>query len=554
MKRKIRQSPIRVLEDAVHVLRRSAWTALPAYYIGSMPFILGLLYFIGDMSRNAFAWQYNAIASFGLALLFIWMKCWQARFTTLLLSRISGQPVPHRSYPQLLGLAAHQAFIHCTGFIVLPISLLLLLPYGWCYAFYQNATALAYTSEDDLIDSCRRAWRQALLWPRQNHLIISIMSLFGAVVYINIAIATFIIPHGIKRFAGVETIFTLTGGAVLNTTFLAVTMGLAYLCLDPIIKSAYMLRCYYGDALKTGADLHAQLARIKNMQTMAIAALLLIVIMMPVNLTASQTSSGNAIDDSVRAAPLTSSRLDRSIDQVLQQREFAWRLPQQKRGTDSLEKRGPLATALEWIANKIIKAAEWLWHQMERFAKWIDRLLPKKSARESDPSTGPRVSARFLLIMLLIVVACVAVYFVLKNWQRSRQEPVDEPADLISVEPDLTDESIKADSLPVQSWLEMAGKLQRQGSFRLAMRALYLATLSHLADREYITIQVYKSNREYQLELARKASDQASVLKAFAKMVIIFERIWYGRHPASEHDYNNYFGIHRNIMGGADAT
>jgi len=524
------------------------------YYVGSMPFILGLLYFIGDMSRNAFAGQYCAIASFGLTLLFIWMKCWQAHFTSLLRAHISGQPPPALSFAQTFHLSAQQAAIHSTGFIVLPVALVLMLPYAWCYAFYQNVTAQAFTSDNNLVDACRRAWQQALLWPRQNHFMITIMSLFGAVVYANIAVATFILPYAIKRFIGIDTVFTLTGTGVINTTFVAVTMGIAYLCLDPIIKAAYMLRCYYGNALKTGADLQTQLARIKKVQSIAVAAVMLIICLTPVHLEAKPVGDDRSSGNAAGRGPVTPAELNRSIDHVLQQREFAWRLPRHEDDALSPEdKPGPLVAALNWVVKKIIEGVEWLWRQLERFAGWIDRLWPVTGGNKKEQSTTPRISAKTLLILLLIGVACGALYFVLKNWRRSRQAQLDEPIESIQVEPDLNDESIKADALPVQRWLEMAGRLQQKGSFRLAMRALYLATLSHLADREYITIQNYKSNWEYQRELARRASDQPIILKAFAKMVTVFDQIWYGLHSASEQDYQKYFAIHRDIMGGARA-
>ena len=34
-----------LLEQAVHLLRRSGGSALAAYYLGSLPFVLALLYF-----------------------------------------------------------------------------------------------------------------------------------------------------------------------------------------------------------------------------------------------------------------------------------------------------------------------------------------------------------------------------------------------------------------------------------------------------------------------------------------------------------------------------
>ena len=50
------KSAIRIIEEAVHILRSAPGSLLSVYYIGSVPFILGLLYFWADMSRSAKAW------------------------------------------------------------------------------------------------------------------------------------------------------------------------------------------------------------------------------------------------------------------------------------------------------------------------------------------------------------------------------------------------------------------------------------------------------------------------------------------------------------------
>ncbi|MEJ2037590.1 MAG: hypothetical protein P8X55_01465 [Desulfosarcinaceae bacterium] len=84
-------------EQALHLLRRNGATALAAYYIGSLPFALGLLYFWSDMSRNAMAYQYCGPAAAGMALLFVWMKYWQVRFCrhlTCLLRDVPPEPWP----------------------------------------------------------------------------------------------------------------------------------------------------------------------------------------------------------------------------------------------------------------------------------------------------------------------------------------------------------------------------------------------------------------------------------------------------------------------------
>ena len=52
-----------LLEEAFHLLRLAPASTLAIYYLGSLPFILALLFFWSDMSRSAFAAQRLAACS-----------------------------------------------------------------------------------------------------------------------------------------------------------------------------------------------------------------------------------------------------------------------------------------------------------------------------------------------------------------------------------------------------------------------------------------------------------------------------------------------------------
>jgi len=56
-----------MIEEAVHILRAAPGALLTVYYIGSVPFVLGLLYFWADMSRSAKAYEHGAMAALGLS-------------------------------------------------------------------------------------------------------------------------------------------------------------------------------------------------------------------------------------------------------------------------------------------------------------------------------------------------------------------------------------------------------------------------------------------------------------------------------------------------------
>ncbi|MDY7037757.1 MAG: hypothetical protein SV375_16535, partial [Thermodesulfobacteriota bacterium] len=155
---------IEILEEAVHLLRLSPASLLPVYYIGTLPFVLGFLYFFADMSRSAFADEYCASASLGLAMLFIWMKCWHTIFSRKIMEQLSFEQAPRWSPAKICRLAAIQTLIQSSGLFVLPIALILTIPFGWSYAFYHNVVVLGDGDGSDVKTICERSWQQAKLW------------------------------------------------------------------------------------------------------------------------------------------------------------------------------------------------------------------------------------------------------------------------------------------------------------------------------------------------------------------------------------------------------
>jgi hypothetical protein len=83
--------------------------------------------------------------------------------------------------------------------------------------------------------------------------------LLGLVIFLNAAILLLFVPELLHIFFGIETMFRMSGYHILNTTFLAVTAGISYLCFNPLMLAVYVLRCFYGESQQTGADLKTQL-------------------------------------------------------------------------------------------------------------------------------------------------------------------------------------------------------------------------------------------------------------------------------------------------------
>jgi hypothetical protein len=131
-----------LIEEATQLLRTAPVGTLAVYYLGAIPFVLGLLYFWAAMSRSPFASEHLAEAALGMAGLFLWMKFWQAVFASRVRAQIAAKPHAHWTIRRGWQIFLTQAVVKPSGLFAIQLSLVPVLPFAWVYAFYQNATAL----------------------------------------------------------------------------------------------------------------------------------------------------------------------------------------------------------------------------------------------------------------------------------------------------------------------------------------------------------------------------------------------------------------------------
>ena len=137
-KKKDLKSAAGLLEDAIELLRDSPGL-LSIYYIGSLPFILALIFFWTDMLMNAFAFRRLAAAALGVSICFVWMKAWQSVYTARVIDKVKGE-ASSSGFKTFVASLITQTAIQPWGFIILPVAMVLTVPFGKAYAFFQNAT------------------------------------------------------------------------------------------------------------------------------------------------------------------------------------------------------------------------------------------------------------------------------------------------------------------------------------------------------------------------------------------------------------------------------
>ncbi|MFT5127109.1 MAG: hypothetical protein ACI8W8_000710 [Rhodothermales bacterium] len=546
--------PLGEMESAVWLACKNPRQVL-WYLLGSIPFWTMLVLFWGEMRFNNAAADSCALWALALSVTFVWMKACHVLYTSQL-RRALDDDVASWSLPSVLAMLCRQTLLHATGIIIYPIAVILALPFGWCYAFYQNLSVLDEPNIS-LRELTRASWDQAMLQPKENHwaiwlaspamiwavavlvgamgiastmvessvleglgimfitlgILIVVMAPVPLLVAVNVAALLMAVPYLLRIFLGIETMMSTAPVRVLTSpTFLLVVTAITYVLLDPIMKAYYVIRCFLGRSRVTGADLALR------WRAIVVAIVLL--------------SANSAIADEPIAVG-NDQQLNAALDDVLSEREFAWRMPRDPLAIDDEfagEVLGPFEQILEAVRN-IGKTLE----------EWLAHLRPPESDAQTTPGVSwQTVTTNILLIVVTLLVA-VLVILLVRHWRAAREEPTIEAevAEDVPV-PDLEDENIDVGALPDSAWVSMARDLAAKGDHRLAIRALFLAVIARLGDRNLLLVARFKSNADYERELARRAHALPQVMDGFRYSRGQFERVWYGTDQANDRSYEEF--------------
>ena len=558
-------SALNLVEESLFTLRHSPFEITGLYYIGTLPFILGLLYFWTEMSSSYKAERILPDQSIIITILFIWMKFFQTLFMNKMLNKIKGISKETFSIKRLLKILTHQTIIQSTGLIIMPLTMLILIPFGHVHAFYYNFSLLGNGKDENLKTSIFKSWEQTHVNPHQNWLLIwlsspwfltlttvliflilpvlsqyliefsniiallvfvifilfLILSPIGLILIINIAFLFYGIPVMLKILFNIDTVFTISNDSILNSTFMITIFAVAFLIMDPLIKTAYTIRCFYGYSIKTGSDLLVELKQqIKINKTIAFSVFILTSLL---------------FSPSLSAKEIDSSELNSTIENVLNQPEYSWRMPKEKVVEVEQEEKGIIGSFLEAVFNFIKKVSKiigkWLGKLIDWFNDNISSLF-KNDNKIKKESNDWKTIVTVILIIFIVLVVLILLFLIYKMYKKPKKEIKGVKA-VAKIKPDLNDENIDASILPEDEWKKLAKKMIAEGKLKLAVRAMYLSGLSSLGKNGILSLNSFKSNLDYKYELLQRVKKSSELALIFNCNTLVFEMIWYGEHNVS---------------------
>ncbi len=524
-------NPIALLDSAFDLLRAASAPAWLVWAAGSLPFGLAAIGFVSEMTSSANAAELLPAHAFALALLFLWMTASQALFSRRLWPVLT-HATPTRSRPAL----ATQTLIGSTALLMLPLSALSILGLPWAATFYYSASAYPGSTEDADGGIFRYASRQASTWAFSSVLDLAVTSLLGVVVFVNVLVLLIAGPMIFRMITGEETVFTTNSNGLFTSTLFAAAVVITWLAMDPVLRALYVIRCFRVDAIRTGVDLKASLARFTRVAMVAV-----LLVLCGASLDAANGPGGRVANPpQVGSLPhVDPQKLDRSIREVTRRPEFLWQEPREAENAPSTNAFIRFTQdAIRFIGDTVRNALEWIGGVIRAILRWLMGEQRDVSPEGPGGRDVPFAAPALYVLMAVVAGGVIALLMRLRIQRRRKAEavPVTAGADAV----DLASEDVSPDQAPEDAWLAMAARLLEAGDLRLATRALYLAVLASLGDSGLITINRARSNLDYQRELARRARGNAGLLETFRGLVAVFERTWYGEHPMSRDAFDRF--------------
>jgi hypothetical protein len=501
---------IDLVERAIFLLRTRPAGTWAIQAAGAMPLLLSVLYFAFDTMSDPADRSRSAMEALVCAACFLWFNVCRARFAQLLSSALSGDQ--QEGWKQALDPRS-MALQSCRLF-AMPVALLAVIPFAWAVSFFRTAVVFAGRQPSG------HASKLAGTWPRQTWLALGALVLFSVVVFLNLFLILAVLPSLVKIFSGLENDYTRLN-FTLNGTVVMTALGLTWLLLDPLYQAVFCVRAFLVESRETGLDLMYSLRHLALLAALAI------------------TFAPHAGAQPAQAPGISARDLDASVEKVLEQREYAWRLP--RHHDDS--KPGFLENIFAPIRRGLRALVRWI-------GEFLNRLFRNdQSTSSGKPSPFPGV--RWTLIALIAVFA-VVVGFAIVRLTRRRDRAENKGHAQIPRPIQLDDDRVSAADLPEEQWIALGRECLARGDYRRSLRAFYLANLSWLGRRNLLTIAPFKSNRDYRRELRRRAPSE-SLQEAFSDNVRAFERTWYGIHAADAEQVNEFERTFQRMKGYVEA-
>ena len=243
--------PIDLLEEAIHLLRRTSAITYAYYIVGATPFAILVFELLANGSYHRYLAEHLTDSVPKLAITYCWMKGFQALACQRLLAAYSGESARRFKPLELVQLWFAQCAVQPWGILIKPMAFLILVPSPFVDAFFQTAS-IALTGKRGDFMRCLQLSRIPI---GSGLLLQGIIGVFRIVLFLCVYSTVAVLPFLGKMLLGFETLLTHGFAWLLSVPFLLGTGFVSYLIMDLLLKSFYVIRLRRIECETSGTDL-----------------------------------------------------------------------------------------------------------------------------------------------------------------------------------------------------------------------------------------------------------------------------------------------------------
>ena len=213
-----------------------------------------------------------------------------------------------------------------------------------------------------------------------------------------------------------------------------------------------------------------------------------------------------------------------------------------------------LRELIQSIKNIIKPIGSWSFDTLKAAFNWIKELFPDKKPEKKNNAISLTSLASAIkvgtVLLALAGFACL-IWIAIKMakpiplLKKKNKISFMGKTDTVSINPE--DENVEADLLESKEWLALAHDLLNEKKYRSVIRALFLASLASLSEKQLLKLEKNKSNRDYQKQVSFYGRRIVNLPETFSQMVLMFEMIWYGNRQIEQLELDEMFLLHKTI-------
>jgi hypothetical protein len=509
-------SILEIFEESAYLFRKMSLNSLLFWLIANLPFLITFFVFISDHLNSFYLNSELFFQSILLSFTYWWMTIINIFYIRSLYHDFYQVPLNPLNFKEIIWVSLKTLQSHSLLFPILAVSIFFPPAFILFYSFFQNHTiTLALRSEKKPEYSWEKTFFQL------SSIVFGTIIIFtlGFFIYLNILLLKITINFISTSLLNQTSSTSITQYLNINHSFLSwfIDILFTFLIIGAFSKCFFLVRYLKIKHLEDGTHLLMSVRyHLKKITTVFLI------------LSLSSTLFGEQTSNIQTSPNINPQEFSAAIQTIKQQKVYSWQFYNPKNPSHLINENHFLIQFIQDLDAQLGKGFDYfINHIRDFFSSWNqNKFKQTQSSKIETPDDSKPLSPQYYLYFFLTLSLLISLFLLYKIfYNKTTKLNFNSTSPITSI--NLEDHTINAAQLTPSEWTSLA--VYHQQNPRLVIRALYLAMLSTLGQKNILQLTSFTTNGKYRLEFERKnRSNRTLNYPAFSISLTLYEKVWYG--------------------------